>query len=422
VRVRGAHRLLLSSVGLLAATVIAVAFGGVQSLATTTTTPAKTVVSLTFDDGQASQYAVLPMLRDRGMAATFYVNSGLAGSSQFYMSWQQILELANAGNEIGGHTLHHADLAQLSAETAHSEICQDRKNLIEHGGLAPITSFAYPRGAEPRTVDAVRDCGYSNARGAGTLEDWAESIPPQDPYRLRTFEGARGSTTLQDLQTRVTRAERHGGGWVVLVFHGVCDNLCTGEYSISPELFTDFLDWLEPRRSHGTVVRTVGDMIANGRTLQSDPPDTTALCNDVECSQPMPRSTRVEVSMRVAGAEDAPVATYYTTDGTDPRTSPSWQLYTRPFTVTEPATLSYYSRDAAGRNGPVETQRLLMASGGAGWSTAVAAAEAHWDRDDGLAFVALLVAVLSVCGFVVVLLRQRRRVRSMTGRQSAWRS
>jgi peptidoglycan/xylan/chitin deacetylase (PgdA/CDA1 family) len=416
VRVRAAHRLLLGSVGLMAAMVFALVFGGLQSVATTAPSPARTVVSITFDDGQASQYSVLPMLRDRGMAATFYVNSGLAGSSQFYMSWQQILDLANAGNEIGGHTVHHADLAQVSTETAHSEICQDRRNLIEHGGLAPVTSFAYPRGAEPRTVAAVRDCGYSNARGAGTLEDWAESIPPQNPYRLRTFEGARGSTTLQDLQSHVIGAERHGGGWVVLVFHGVCDNLCTGEYSISPELFSDFLDWLEPRSSRGTVVRTVGDVIANGTSRRSDAPAATALCNDVDCSQPMPRSTRVEVSMRVAGAGHAPVATYYTTDGTDPRTSPSWQLYTRPFAVTEPTTLSYYSRDAAGRNGPVETRRLLMAGGGGSWSTAAAEAEQHLDRDDGPALVALLAAVLSACGFVVVLLRQRRRVRSMTGR------
>src|SRR5262249_56513606 len=63
-----------------------------------------TVVSLTFDDGSASQYSTMSMLSAHGMNGTYYINSGLVGSSGYYMTWPQLHDLANAGNEIGGHT------------------------------------------------------------------------------------------------------------------------------------------------------------------------------------------------------------------------------------------------------------------------------------------------------------------------------
>src|SRR3954453_80938 len=61
-----------------------------------------TVVSLTFDDGQASHYSTLAMMRAHGMQGTYYINSGLVESSFYYMTWSEIHELANGGQEIGG--------------------------------------------------------------------------------------------------------------------------------------------------------------------------------------------------------------------------------------------------------------------------------------------------------------------------------
>src|SRR5262245_55353511 len=80
-----------------------------------------TVVSLTFDDGQASHYATLPILQWRGMRGTYYINSELAGTSDYYMTWSQIRDLAEAGNEIGGHTATHADLSKVDPATARRE-------------------------------------------------------------------------------------------------------------------------------------------------------------------------------------------------------------------------------------------------------------------------------------------------------------
>src|SRR4051812_23235099 len=71
---------------------------------------AATVVSLTFDDGQATQYGIKGTLASHGVHGTFFLNSPNVGTTSFYMTWTQIGALAADGNEIGGHTLTHADL------------------------------------------------------------------------------------------------------------------------------------------------------------------------------------------------------------------------------------------------------------------------------------------------------------------------
>ena len=41
------------------------------------------------------------------MHGTFYLNSGRLGTNSYYMTWDQIADLAADGNEIGGHTVDH---------------------------------------------------------------------------------------------------------------------------------------------------------------------------------------------------------------------------------------------------------------------------------------------------------------------------
>jgi len=320
--------------------------------------PAKTVVSITFDDGQATQYSIFPVLRSHAMAATFYVNSGMVGGSGFYMGWQQLYQLANAGNEIGGHTSHHAVLSQVSEPTAIKEVCGDRQHLIQEG-FAPVTSFAYPTAAVRQSNSVVRSCGYSSARGVGQAAgQYWENMPPIDPYKFRTPQEARIGTTVQDLERTVTNAEQQKGTrWVILVFHGICDNSCTSQESITSSRFEQLVAWLDAQRSAGKVtVRTVGDVIANGLQA-SAAPHTTVACKPSPCSHSASPSGGVKVSLHVTGATGS-AATYYTTDGTNPKTSASWQRYTHPFAVSGPTTVRYYSRDAASHSEAAQTQRI----------------------------------------------------------------
>ncbi|HEY1570954.1 MAG TPA: polysaccharide deacetylase family protein [Pseudonocardiaceae bacterium] len=222
-----------------------------------------TVVSLTFDDGDADQVLAADILATHRMPGTYYIISGAVGSPG-YLTLDQIRHLAAQGNEIGGHTVSHLDLTQVSLAEARRQVCQSRQILTDWGFR--VTSFAYPDGSASADVRAVvRDCGYHSARLDGGLlskgcEDCAPAgaFRPPDPYGLPTPAQVDTSWSLADLQHVVTSAERTGG-WVPLVFHHVCDTPVCGPLSIRTETLRAFADWLADRG--GTQVKTVDQVI-----------------------------------------------------------------------------------------------------------------------------------------------------------------
>jgi endoglucanase len=220
----------------------------------------ETVVTIQFDDGVADQYGALAMLNAHGMHATFYVNTGVIGDAD-HLSWAQIQDLAAAGNEIGGHTLHHVNLKPLKTADARMEVCQDRVNLFDHS-LQP-TSFAYPFGTfDEGTKQVVAECGYNSGRGVSGVNDtsvFAETIPPADPYATRTPPNPKQGTTVATIESYVTAAVDNDGGWVQLVFHHLCDG-CDA-YSITTANFDALLAWLEDEAVSGVVVRTTDEVI-----------------------------------------------------------------------------------------------------------------------------------------------------------------
>jgi peptidoglycan/xylan/chitin deacetylase (PgdA/CDA1 family) len=231
-----------------------------------------TTVSLTFDDADSSQYRVRSMLTSHGMHATIYVTS-----REKTMAWSQVDDLHSDGNEIGGHTVNHVDLVNsgLTYDQKLAEVCDDRQTLIQRG-YDPV-SFAYPFGAYDQTaIGIVRSCGYQSARRAGGVNTagptYAETIPPTDPYVVRTvYRAATTELELADLTNPVTAAASHGGGWVVLVFHKVCSQSasdyasCMASYKpIKDTTFNSFLDWLQNSAPPATNVKTVRQVMSGG--------------------------------------------------------------------------------------------------------------------------------------------------------------
>jgi len=225
-------------------------------------TTAPTVVTIQFDDTYADQLRALPLLRARGMAATFYVNSGYVGA-RGHLSSADLHALFAAGNEIGGHTVHHANLTRVAAATARREVCADRNALLAAG--FPVTSFAYPFGSFHASTERVaRACGYNSARGISGVSNrgpFGETMPPRNHYATRTPPIPLSSTRLSVLKRFVTDAEAHHGGWVQFIFHRVCTGPC-GIYSITLANLTALLDFLRDEVRAGRVaVRTTAQVI-----------------------------------------------------------------------------------------------------------------------------------------------------------------
>jgi peptidoglycan/xylan/chitin deacetylase (PgdA/CDA1 family) len=237
-----------------------------------------TYVSLTFDDGSADQMAALPILAEHGMNATFYAVSGQLGNVPYYMTWDQLAQVAEAGNEIGGHTRTHRDLTTLTPAEQVAEVCGDREALFAHGHQ-PV-SFAYPfANWDASSRAAVQSCGYTSGRGVGGTSCLpgcppAESVPPSDPFVLRTPPGITDTTSVATLQGYVTRAVQNGGGWLTLTFHNICDSGC-GSNGTSAANLDALLDWLQAQPANEVSVRTVRQVMA----LPAPPPPANLLQN-----------------------------------------------------------------------------------------------------------------------------------------------
>jgi hypothetical protein len=91
-------------------------------------------------------------------------------------------------------------------------------------------------------------------------------MPPADPFALQAPDEVDSTWTLGDLQSTVTNAEAHGGGWDILTFHHICEPgsvNCEPTVSITPGLFDQFISWLAAHvaSTPTTTVKSVGQVI-----------------------------------------------------------------------------------------------------------------------------------------------------------------
>jgi peptidoglycan/xylan/chitin deacetylase (PgdA/CDA1 family) len=235
------------------------------------------VVTIGFDDGTVDQFDALRVLVAHNMHATFFINSGpVAAGDPDHLSVAQLGALAAAGNEIGGHTVDHANIQPLSTAEATAEVCDDRATLTGWGvtwGFT-VTSFAYPFGSYDANSEAVvASCGYDSARTVSGVSihvgknKIGETLPPIDPYATRTPPNPKKATKLSTMEQYVLNAEAgvQATGeslWIQFVFHRYCDAHC-GAYTVQPAKFTALLDFLAAERvANKVIVQTTAEAIA----------------------------------------------------------------------------------------------------------------------------------------------------------------
>jgi peptidoglycan/xylan/chitin deacetylase (PgdA/CDA1 family) len=264
-------RQVLVGVVLLAVAVVA-GWSGLLPQAQAAASP--TVVSLTFDDGDADQMAAEQTMKANGLVGTFYITTGWTDAPG-YLTRAQLNTVQADGNEIAGHTVTHADLTQVPATEAKAQICNGRATL-QSWGFKP-TNFAYPFSTANASVEQIAaQCGYNTSRGLGDIHSpascsgcpWAESMPPADPNYLKAPDQVDSTWTLAKLQTQVTSAVNNGGGWVILTFHHICSSIgaadCQADQSITPTVFNQFASWLKTYKNtaaNKTTVKTVDQAV-----------------------------------------------------------------------------------------------------------------------------------------------------------------
>lgn len=139
------------------------------------------IVAVTFDDAYESVNRLARPILDRlGIPGTIYVPTRYMGSGKpmswpgieeylggpneaelMPMSWESLRAMAEAGWEIGSHTVSHPHLTSLDDSTLREELVESRQECSQRTG-APCQSIAFPYGDhDQRVIDASREAGYS---------------------------------------------------------------------------------------------------------------------------------------------------------------------------------------------------------------------------------------------------------------------
>lgn len=139
--------------------------------------PKKTVF-ITFDDGYLDNYFAYEELSKREMVATWFIVTNDIGRNASWGDDEQkkrtilddgkILEISDAGMEIGSHTCSHKDLTLLDEAGVDSEVRASKKTLEDLLGKR-VHSFAYPYGKyNERVISSVEKVGYDFATSCRT--------------------------------------------------------------------------------------------------------------------------------------------------------------------------------------------------------------------------------------------------------------
>ncbi|QTH62913.1 polysaccharide deacetylase family protein [Psychrosphaera ytuae] len=105
-------------------------------------------VALTFDDGFRNVYDnAFPILKERNLPFTVFVNPQMVKPSKLYMDWSQLKTLTEHGGDIMNHTLAHENLVQdgLTAKDVEDNILLAEAMIKEKLGQNHKT-LAYPFG------------------------------------------------------------------------------------------------------------------------------------------------------------------------------------------------------------------------------------------------------------------------------------
>ena len=171
-------------------------------------------IALTFDDGRRDNLTVvLPILREYGIAATFYVCAELVGRRIAFpshpdrddaasgacsfdlMDWDGLRELRDAGMCIGSHTATHPDLTRCPEDRLAHETAGSKRLIEERLGI-PVRHFAYPWGRfDARVLSHVRQAGYET--GAAVSVNPAGLLQPWDAFTLSRVTAHPAATELE---------------------------------------------------------------------------------------------------------------------------------------------------------------------------------------------------------------------------------
>ena len=199
------------------------------------TSPSPPFVIMTFDDALSTWIdEALPRM-------SVYGWKGVAFAPTTWYTAADFQKVADAGWEIGSHTLTHPLLTQLSESEIEHEVA-DSKAWLEANidGANPVISFAYPSGNDNELVRTVVSRHYKYACDAGwykiSSSPW-DLTPSLTIPRYIICEEVYKERMQNALDDAITTENS-----VVLLFHDIREN--PGTFGVTPEHFQECLEMI----------------------------------------------------------------------------------------------------------------------------------------------------------------------------------
>jgi peptidoglycan/xylan/chitin deacetylase (PgdA/CDA1 family) len=157
--------------------------------------PAKPVV-LTFDDGYRDNYTnAFPMLRERGLTATFFIVTDFIHDERpEYLTWDMVREMYTGGMSIESHGRNHISLANKDSDYLIWQALGSYESIEVEIGVRP-RFISYPAGEyDSSTINIFRSANY----WAGFTTKQGATHRSDDLFQMRRIR-VRGTTNPEEL-------------------------------------------------------------------------------------------------------------------------------------------------------------------------------------------------------------------------------
>jgi len=125
----------------------------------------RNTVVITIDDGYKDVYTyAYPLLKKYGIPATVFVISGFISTEKDFMSWRDVVEMAENNIDIGGHTDTNKYIPDVTTDEMLLQETAGCKQKIEEQLGKTILFFCYPSGGFTEKAKIfIKKAGYVGA-------------------------------------------------------------------------------------------------------------------------------------------------------------------------------------------------------------------------------------------------------------------
>lgn len=211
------------------------------------------VVSITTDDVYASNWSLMrPALDNFGWGATLYAIPSRATSGLVSVEQMHRLEDVN-GWEIAGHGA--TNLTSMSLADAETDVVAMRE-WLRTNGFRGVDHYSYPNGGFSPAVEGMMRRYYRAARTI--VRPTVETLPPANPYRLRSYE-PNPATSVANVVAQTVTAAKNSNGWSILLFHDLTTSGSPGALQYPMSQFEQILQGI---KDAGVDCKPVGEVLA----------------------------------------------------------------------------------------------------------------------------------------------------------------